>query len=112
MTEISWEDFGKVELRVGTILSADAFPEARRPAYKLSVDFGDDIGIRTSSAQITDLYLPDDLVGKQVLAVVNFPVKQVGPFMSECLVTGFVTQSGEVVLAVPDREVANGLRLA
>ncbi len=112
MTDISWDDFEKVELRVGTILSADEFPEARRPAYKLRVDFGDDIGVRQSSAQITDLYSPDDLVGKQVLAVVNFPAKQIGPFMSECLVTGFVAQSGEVVLAVPDRDVANGLRLA
>ncbi|MDJ0916648.1 MAG: tRNA-binding protein [Woeseiaceae bacterium] len=112
MNEIGWDDFEKVELRVGTILSVDEFPEARRPAYKLRVDFGDDIGIRKSSAQITDLYSPVDLVGKQVLAVVNFPAKQIGPFMSECLVTGLVTQSGDVVLAVPDREVANGLRLA
>ncbi|MDJ0759785.1 MAG: tRNA-binding protein [Woeseiaceae bacterium] len=112
MSEISWGDFEKVELRVGTVVSVDEFPEARRPAYKLRVDFGDEIGVRKSSAQITDLYHSSDLVGKQVLAVVNFPAKQIGPFMSECLVTGFVTQSGEVVLAVPDRKVANGLRLA
>ena len=112
MNEISWSDFEKVELRVGTILSAEEFPEARRPAYKLRVDFGEEIGERKSSAQITDLYSIDDLVGKQVMAVVNFPRKQIGPFMSECLVTGFVAEDGNVVLAVPDRAVSNGLKLA
>lgn len=112
MTEISWSDFQKVELRVGTILSADKFTEARKPAWKLMVDFGTGIGTRRSSAQITDLYHAEELVGKQVLAVVNFPPKQIGPFMSECLVTGFVTDNGSVVLAVPDKPVANGLRLA
>jgi len=112
MTEISWDDFQKVELRVGTIVSADPFPEARKPAWKLTVDFGGDVGTRRSSAQITDLYECQELVGKQVLAVVNFPAKQIGPFMSECLVTGFATDNGSVVLAVPDQPVANGLRLA
>ena len=112
MPEITWKDFEKVELRVGTIVSVDEFPEARQPAYKLQIDFGPDTGILKSSAQITDLYSADELVGRQVLGVVNFPPKQIGPFMSECLVTGFVTDGGEVVLAVPDRDVDNGLRLA
>ena len=112
MAEISWRDFAKVDLRVGTIVSVEAFPEAHKPAYKLSVDFGESVGIRRSSAQITDLYGADALLGKQVLGVVNFPPKQVGPFMSECLVTGFVQDDGVVVLAVPDRPTANGIRLA
>lgn len=112
MTEIGWDDFAKVELRVGTVVAAEPFPEARRPAWKLTVDFGDEVGKKRASAQITDLYAAEDLVGKQVLGVVNFPPKQIGPFMSECLVTGFVTEDGPVVLAVPDRPVKNGLRLA
>ena len=112
MAEISWQDFEKVELRVGTIIDAEAFPQARKPAYKLRVDFGGTVGIRRSSAQITDLYELDELPGKQVVAVVNFPVKQIGPFMSECLVTGFVQEDGSVILAVPDKPAANGLRLA
>jgi len=112
MTEISWNDFQKVELRVGTIQAVDAFPEARKPAWKLTVDFGDDVGTRRSSAQITERYKAEELIGKQVLAVVNFPPKQIGPFMSECLVTGFSTEDGSVVLAVPDQAVTNGLRLA
>jgi tRNA-binding protein len=112
MAEISWKDFEKVELCVGTIISAEAFPEARKPAYKLKVDFGEKIGVRRSSAQITDLYTPDELPGKQVIAVVNFPAKQIGPFMSECLVTGFVQDGGSVVLAVPDKPAINGQRLA
>lgn len=111
MSQISWNDFEKVELRVGTILEARAFPEARKPAWKLRVDFGDEVGVRRASAQITDLYSDKELVGKQVLGVVNFPPKQIGPFMSECLVTGFVQADGSVVLAVPDKPVANGLRL-
>jgi tRNA-binding protein len=112
MTQIEWQDFEKVDLRVGTIVSAAEFPEARRPAYKLEVDFGDDIGRLRASAQITDLYQPDDLIGKQVLGVVNFPPKQIGPFMSQCLITGFVQDGGEVILAVPDRPARNGDRLA
>ena len=112
MAEISWSDFEKVELRVGTIVSVDEFPEARKAAWKLTVDFGHDVGTRQSSAQITDRYSAEKLIEKQVLAVINFPPKQIGPFMSECLVTGFVTDDGSVVLAVPDQPVANGLRLA
>ncbi len=112
MTEISWDEFQKVELRVGTIVAADEFPQARKPAWKLTVDFGNDVGTRRSSAQITDRYDREELVGKQVLAVINFPPKQIGPFMSECLVTGFSTDDGSVVLAVPDQSVSNGLRLA
>ena len=89
MSEINWDDFQKVELKVGTIIAADVFPEARKPAWKLTLDFGEETGTRRSSAQITDLYTAQELVGKQILAVVNFPPKQIGPFMSECLVTGF-----------------------
>lgn len=112
MNEISWQDFEKVELRVGTIASAEAFPEAIKPAYKLTIDFGDEIGVRKSSAQITDLYSVEDLVGKQIIGVVNFPAKKIGPFMSECLVTGFVQDDASVVLAVPDKPANNGSRLA
>lgn len=112
MSEISWNDFEKVELRIGTIIAVEEFPQARKPAWKLTIDFGDEIGNRKASAQITDLYNDQELVGKQIVGVVNFPPKQIGPFMSECLVTGFVQADGSVVLAVPDKTVANGLRLA
>jgi len=112
MDRIEWSDFERVELRAGTILSAEAFPEARVPAYKLVVDFGPDIGHRKSSAQITDLYEAGELVGKQVIAVVNFPPKQIGPFMSECLVTGFHRDDGKVVLATVASAVPNGAKLA
>ena len=112
MNEINWQDFQKVELRVGTILEVKDFPEARNPAYKLKIDFGSDIGVKKSSAQITDLYSKNDLIGKRVIAVVNFPPKQIGPVMSECLVTGFHRADGNVVLAVPDSEIPNGAKLA
>ena len=108
MDLIDWSDFEKVQLRVGTVVAAEPFPEARKPAYILHVDFGEDIGVRKSSAQITDLYSTDELVGKQVVAVVNFPPKQIGPLQSQCLVTGFYNSDGNVVLAVPDKAVGNG----
>lgn len=109
--EISWEDFQKIELRVGTITQAQDFPEARKPAYQVWVDLGEELGIKKSSAQITDLYTKDQLIGKQVLCVCNFPNKQIGPFMSEVLVTGFHSEAG-VSLASPDHQVTNGTRLA
>ena len=112
MDLIEWADFQKIQLRVGTIVAVDPFPEARKAAHKLTVDFGDEIGVRRSSAQITDLYNAESLIGKQVVAVVNFPHKQIGPFMSECLVTGFHRDDGAVVLAIPDSTVPNGARLA
>lgn len=108
---ISWDDFMRVELRVGRIQEVRPFPEARRPAWILMVDFGEEIGVRKSSAQITDLYQPDELVGRQVVAVVNFPPKQIGPLKSECLVTGFHDAGGNVVLCAPEREVPLGSRL-
>ncbi len=111
MNEITWRDFEQVELRIGTITHVEDFPEARKPAYKLTVDFGSEIGIKHSSAQITNLYTKEDLLGRQVVAVVNFPPKQVGPFISECLVTGFYRPDGAVVLAMPEREVPNGAKL-
>jgi len=111
MEQITWDDFSRIDLRVGTIIEAKEFPEARKPAYKLKVDFGPDIGIKKSSAQITDLYTTDELIGKQVVGVVNFPPRQIGPFMSECLVTGFYRDDNAVVLAVPERKVANGAKL-
>lgn len=110
--EIDWQTFQSVEIRVGTIVDAQIFKEARNPAYILFVDFGDELGIKKSSAQITALYEPASLIGKQVVAVTNFPAKQIGPIMSECLVTGFHNQNGDVVLAVPDGDVPNGTRLA
>ncbi len=111
MREISWEDFEAVELRAGTIIDVQDFPEARKPAYILTVDFGEGLGARKSSAQIKDLYTGEELLGKQVLAVVNFPPKQIGPVRSECLITGFYRQDGLVVLAVPERPVPNGAKL-
>lgn len=111
MTPIGWNDFTKVELRVGRVLAAEPFPEARRPAYRLRIDFGPEIGERKSSAQITDLYAPETLVGRLVVAVVNFPPKQIGPFMSECLVTGFHDAQGRVTLCMPEHEVPLGTKL-
>jgi tRNA-binding protein len=110
MAEISWAEFERVEIRVGTILEVEEFPEARNPAYKLRVDFGE-AGVRKSSAQITKLYQREELVGKQVIGVLNFPRKQIGRFFSEALITGFADQDGAIVLAVPERAVPNGSRL-
>ena len=111
MDTITFDDFLKVELRVGRIVGAEVFAAARRPAYVLRVDFGAEIGVRKSSAQITAHYTPEELVGRLVVAVVNFPRKQIGPLMSECLVTGFHDGNGDVVLCVPEREVPLGTRL-
>ena len=112
METISWQDFEQVHLRVGTIVTAEVFAEARLPAYILHVDFGPDIGVLKSSAQITDLYHAEGLVGQQVIGVVNFPPKQIGPIQSQCLITGFPQADGTVVLIQPERPVENGLKLA
>lgn len=111
MQEINWDDFMKVELRVGRVVGAEVFAQARKPAYVLHVDFGEELGVRKSSAQITHHYQPDELVGRLVVAVVNFPRKQIGPLMSECLVTGFHDENGHVALCVPDKDVPLGTRL-
>ncbi|MFC4211972.1 tRNA-binding protein [Pedobacter lithocola] len=110
MEEITWNDFEKVELRVGTIIEVIDFPEARKPAYKLKVDFGE-FGIKTSSAQITKLYTADNLLGIQIVGVVNFPKKQIGKFMSEFLVTGFANESGDIVLTTVNQKVPNGSKM-
>ena len=109
--QISYADFTKVEVRVGTVVAAEPFPEARHPAYRLRVDFGPEIGVKKTSAQLTAHYRPADLVGRQVAAVVNFPPKQIGKSMSEVLVLGFPDENGEVVLIQPDQRVPNGGRL-
>ena len=111
MELIEWNDFLKVELRVGRIVQATVFEKARKPAYILQVDFGEELGVRKSSAQITKLYQPDELIGKLVIAVVNFPKKQIGPIQSECLVTGFHNADGDVALCVPDLDVPLGTKL-
>ncbi len=109
--EISWQDFAKVDMRIGTIISAEPFPEARNPAYILRVDFGDEIGMKKSSAQITAFYEPDELIGKQIMAVINFPPKQIGPIRSECLVMGAYNDHKEVVLMHPERPLPNGAKI-
>lgn len=112
METIQWNDFQKVDIRVGTIIKVEDFPEARKPAFKLQIDFGEEIGIKKSSAQITDLYTKETLFGKQILAVVNFPPKQIGSIMSECLVTGLHRPDGSVVLSTVDINLPNGAKLA
>ena len=112
MKEISWAEFEQVELCAGTIVEVLDFPQARKPAYKLTIDFGEQIGTRKSSAQLTAIYSKQELMGKQVMAVVNFAPKQIGPFMSECLVTGFYREDGAVILACPSQDVPNGAKLA
>ena len=111
MQTITWDEFSKVELRVGRVISVKPFPEARKPAYILEVDFGEEMGIKKSSAQLTALYKAEELVGRLVVAVVNFPKKQIGPIMSECLVTGFHNENGEVALCVPDKPIPLGSKL-
>ncbi|MCG8328040.1 MAG: tRNA-binding protein [Chitinophagales bacterium] len=109
-TKLSWDEFMKVEMRVGTIISAEEFKEVRNPAYKMKIDFGD-YGIKKTSAQITKLYKPEDIIGKQVIAVVNFPPKQIANIMSECLVLGGIGDNKEVILIEPERAVENGMRI-
>lgn len=111
MQTITRDDFQNIELRVWTIIAVEPFPEAKKPAYKLTVDFGNEIGIKRSSAQITDLYTQEELLHKQIIGVINFPPKQIWPFISEFLITGFVQDQG-VVLAVPDKYTVNGAKLA
>ncbi len=111
MDEITWADFEKIDIRVGTILTAEELPKARKPAYKLTIDFGNEIGIKKSSAQITKFYKPESLVNQQVIAVVNFPPKQIATFISECLVLGIYDENKDVVLLQPQQKVTNGLKI-
>ena len=111
MKPISWADFEKVDIRTGTIIKAENFSGARKPAYKLSIDFGEELGIKQSSAQITKHYTPDDLMGRQIIAVVNFPPKQIATFISECLVLGVYDENKEVVLLQPQQQLSNGLKI-
>jgi len=112
MNDLTWKEFERVDIRVGTILSAEIFKEAIKPAIKMQIDFGEEIGIKKSSAQITDHYDPESLIGLQVAAVINFPKKQIGPFISECLVTGFIQPDLSIILIIPQKEAVNGSRLA
>ncbi len=112
MSLIAWSDFEAVEIRAGTVLAVEPFPEARIPAYRVTADFGPEVGVKTCSARITDLYAPEDLVGRQIVGVVNFPPKQIGPMMSEFLLTGFPDADGAIVIATPERPVPDGSRLA
>ena len=112
MEDITWDEFTKVEIRVGTIIEIDDFPEAKKRAYKVKVDLGKQIGVKQSSSQITDLYSKDDLINKQVIVIVNFAPKQIASFKSECLITGFYNDDSNVVLAIPDKLISNGALLA
>lgn len=109
--DLTWSEFERTEMRVGTILEVNDFPEARKPAYQLTIDFGPAIGVRKSSAQITRRYQKEDLINRQIVAVVNFPKKQIGKFMSECLVLGAIGEEGDVILLAPDFKIENGLRI-
>ena len=109
--DLTWNEFERTDMRVGTIIEVNDFPEARKPAFQLTIDFGSEIGIRKSSAQITKRYQKEDLVNRQIVAVVNFPRKQIGKFMSECLVLGAVGEEGDVILLAPDFRIPNGLRI-
>jgi len=109
--DLTWNEFERTDMRVGTIIEVNDFPEARKPAFQLTIDFGSDIGIRKSSAQITKRYKKEELVNRQIVAVVNFPKKQIGKFMSECLVLGAVDEEGDVILLAPDFKIENGLRI-
>lgn len=109
--ELKWSEFERTDMRIGTIIGIEDFPEARKPAYQLIIDFGSEIGIRKSSAQITKRYQKEDLLNRQIVAVVNFPKKQIGKFMSECLVLGAVGKEGDVILLAPDFKIDNGLRI-
>lgn len=108
---ITWSDFEKIDMRLGTVLEVNPFPKAKKPAYQLTIDFGDVIGIKKSSAQITDLYKAEQLLGKQIIAIVNFPPKQIANFISECLVLGVYSESKEVVLLQPERTLPNGSKI-
>jgi tRNA-binding protein len=110
MNQITYNDFEKIELRVGTIIQVEDFPEAKKPAYKLTIDFGE-FGIKKSSAQITTLYTKEELIGRQIVGVINFSPKQIGPFVSECLTTGFANEEGNVVLTSLDKKVPNGSKM-
>ncbi|KFF06213.1 tRNA-binding protein [Flavobacterium reichenbachii] len=109
--DLTWNEFERTDMRVGTIIEINDFPEARKPAYQLTIDFGDAIGIRKSSAQITKRYSKEELLNRQIVGVVNFPKKQIGKFMSECLVLGAVGEEGDVILLAPDFKIENGLRI-
>ncbi|MEX2349345.1 MAG: tRNA-binding protein [Flavobacteriaceae bacterium] len=112
MTSIDWKHFSQVDMRVGTVVKVEAFPEAHKPAYKLTIDFGESLGIKKTSAQLTKRYTPESLLNKQIIAVVNFPPKQIAIFMSECLVLGAVDADGDVILMQPETPVKNGLKIA
>lgn len=109
--DLTWNEFEKTDMRVGTIIEVHDFPEARKPAYQLTIDFGAEIGIRKSSAQITKRYQKEELLNRQIVAVVNFPKKQIGKFMSECLVLGAIGEEGDIILLAPDFKILNGLRI-